>query len=164
MDAVETELFAADQRGRHGDRGVSGRHSGGQAWIPAPSARARSRRCPSSLSFRQTSTLPCQSRPRRNNALPARKPSRTVPRRSVLPTTSTRCPRASGLGALKPSSCSSEWPLSPHSGHSDRGDPALQSPLPHSSHQPIDLAIWRRVSASCPIGSEKLSCTKPLTR
>ena len=31
-------------------------------------------------------TLPCQSRPRRNNTPPARKPSRRVPHRSVLPT------------------------------------------------------------------------------
>jgi hypothetical protein len=28
----------------------------------------------------------------------------------------------------------------PHSGHSDRCDRGLQSPLPHSSRQPIDLA------------------------
>ena len=37
-----------------------------------------------------------------------------------------------------------ERPLSPHSGHSDRCDRALQSPLPHSSSS----ANWRRVSAS----------------
>jgi hypothetical protein len=41
--------------------------------------------------------------------------------------------------------CVSAWsirdgPLSPHSNHSDRRDRALQSPLPHSSRQPIDLA------------------------